>query len=236
MFIGIGQSGSLENLGPNINGRGNEQPPTLSIDGHRLYFASVRAGGFGSFDLYVSRRHNKRDNFGWQPAENLGVGINSTATEFGPAPFEDDDTGTITLYFSSNRPGPGSYDIYASMLRPDETFGPAEIVPELSTDSADFHPAIRKDGLEMFLDSDRPGTSGVYYDLWVSTRESTSDPWSILVNVGALVNSLYSDVRSILSFDGTELYFGSERPGFYGYFDIFVSTPTKLRGPKKLPD
>jgi hypothetical protein len=69
-------------------------------------------------------------------------------------------------------------------------------------------------------------------DLWVSTRESTSEPWSIPVNVGPKVNSLVSDVDAKLSFDGTELYFASERPGF-GNFDLFVCTRTKLKGPDK---
>lgn len=33
---------------------------TLSFDGRELYFASSRGGGFGSNDLYVARREQKR--------------------------------------------------------------------------------------------------------------------------------------------------------------------------------
>jgi len=51
--------------------------------------------------------------------------------------------------------------------------------------------------------------------------------------VGPEVNSLVSDVNATLSFDGTELYFASERPGFFGDFDLFVCTRTKLKGPDK---
>lgn len=43
-----------------------------------------------------------------------------------PEFFEDDETGIITLYFTSDRTaGLGLTDIYASTLQPDETFGPA---------------------------------------------------------------------------------------------------------------
>ncbi len=232
--------GPPQNLGPGINTSSNEQTPTISLDGHWLYFASDRPGTFGELDLYVSRRHNKRDDFGWQPAVNLGGGVNTSAIERGPAHFEDDETGTVTLYFSSTRPGGvGFEDIYASTLdedAEDETFGPAVLVPELSSPSADTNPAIRRDGLEMFLGSNRPGSilnvlGNPSFDLWVSTRTSTADPWSTPVNLGVIVNSSALDFRPALSFDGTELYFHSNRPGGFGLNDLYRSTRTKLKEP-----
>ena len=77
----------------------------------------------GGLDLYVSRRHNKRDDFGWRTPTNLGSGVNSPFTDSGPAVFEDDETGSFTLYFSSDRDSPGTEHIYASTLQEDETFG-----------------------------------------------------------------------------------------------------------------
>lgn len=227
--------GTPQNLGGNINTSGSELTPSLSIDGHRLYFGSNQPGGFGAGDLYVSRRHNKRDDFGWQPAENLGSGVNTAAGENAPIPFEDDGTGTVTLYFQSDRPGgPGGNDIYASTLQSDEMFGPAVLVVELSSPFQDQQPAIRKDGLEMFLASNRPGTFG-NLDLWVSTRPSTSDPWSTPVNLGPLVNRAGIDARPALSFDGTVLYFQAggrpENIGGLGFFDLWMTTRTKLNKP-----
>lgn len=109
--------GTPQNLGPTINTLAGEGGPALSFDEHELYFTSTRAG---SNDIYVSRRHNKRDDFGWQLPENLGNGVNTTADEGGPAFFEDDETGVVTLFFNSNRPGgPGGADIYASTLQSD---------------------------------------------------------------------------------------------------------------------
>ena len=221
-----------QNLGPNINTPLNDVAPMLSIDGHRLYFHSGRPGGFGGSDIYVSRRHNKRDDFGWQPAENLGSGVNTAAQEQQPCVFEDETTGITTLYFTSNRPGGlGGSDIYASELQPDETFGSAHLVIELSSPFNDAGPSIRRDGLEMFFASNRPGSVGGLGDddLWVSTRPSTADPWSAPVNLGPGVNRMYTDGAPELSFDGTTLYFNSADPTLTN-FDLFVTTRTKLKG------
>ena len=229
--------GPPQNLGPTINGPFGESGPVVSIDGHKLYFSSDRPGGFGGSDLYVSRRHNKRDDFGWRAPENLGNTINTPSKEAFAVPFEDDATGMISLYFVSNRPGSlGDDDIYVSVLQADETFGPAVLVEELSSYSADRHPDIRRDGLEFFFMSNRPGSiptvlGNPSFDIWVSTRASTSDPWSTPVNVGPLINTNRHDGHPALSFDGTTLYFFSaQRPGnVTPLFDIWVSTRTKLK-------
>lgn len=227
--------GPPQNLGSTINTQFDEAAPSLSLDGHRLFFNSNRPG-FGGQDLYVSRRRSNRDDFGWGPAANLGGGVNTLANEAQPAHFEEDMTGIVTLFFASDRMGPD--DIYASTLLPDGTFGPPVRIEELSSTRIDRQPAIRRDGLEMFLTSDRVGTLGGL-DLWVSTRASTSDPWSAPVNLGPVVNSTLLDGRSALSFDGTELYFQSNanRPGASGpcfgelgpcFFDIYVTARSRL--------
>jgi hypothetical protein len=235
--------GTPQNLGPNVNSASNDASPALSSDGHRLYFASIRPGGFGGSDIYVSRRQNKRDDFAWQPAVNLGSGVNTPADDQGPEYFEDDETGIITLYFTSNRPGgPGGNDIYANTLNEDGedgTFGPAVLVTELSSPFDDQGPAIRRDGLEIFFGSNRPGSippapgiSGQGLDLWVATRPSTLYPWSTPVNLGPVVNSEFIDAGPALSFDGTQLYFHSPfRSGNVGgpMFDIWLTKRTKLK-------
>ena len=224
--------GPLENLGPTINSEGNELCPTLTIDGHRLFFVSDRPGGYGQQDLYVSRRQNKRDDFGWESPVNLGVTVNSAKNDYTPSLFEDEATGRTHLYFSSDRPGGfGNVDIYSSTLDSDGQFEWAVLVSELSTAFIDERPNIRKDGLEMFFDSNRPESLGAT-DLWVSTRETTADPWSAPVNLGSAVNTSSGEFRPSLSFDGTALYFHSNRPGSLGSVDIYVTTRRKLRAPE----
>jgi len=222
--------GEPQNLGPTLNTSANDQSPALSSDESQLYFYSDKPGGLGGFDLYVSRRKNTRDESSWQPPENLGSPVNSEAADQGPYLLEDEATKAVTLFFSSNRPGgPGLDDIYASTLQPNGTFGPPRIVLELSTPSRDLRPAIRRDGLEMFLDSDRPGGIGGL-DIWVSTRGTKTDAWSTPANLGPVINTKDQDVRPALSFDATALYFHSSGHGGQGDFDLFVSTRTLITG------
>jgi Tol biopolymer transport system component len=223
--------GTPQNLGPTINTSSNENAPSLSIDGHHLFFHSDRPGGFGGSDIYVSRRYNKRDDFAWQLPENLGSTINTTAQEQQPSIFEDDATGVITLYFWSDRlGGTGDGDIYASEVQPDETFGPGVEVVEINSTNTDFGPTIRRDGLEIIWGTFRPVSFG-NVDLWVSTRLRTTDPWSTPVNLGSVINSAGADNRPALSFEGTELYFQSTRSGGFGAQDLYVARRTKLRQP-----
>lgn len=171
------------------------------------------------------------------------AGVNTPADETDVTFFEDETTGTIFVYFASDRPGGpalGHDDIYVATLQEDGTFGPATVVAELSTPSNDRQPSVRRDGLEIFLGSDRPGTLG-NTDLWVATRASTTDPWSAPVNLGPDVNSpprppdveQANDFRPALSFDGTVLYFASAfRAGNVSdMFDLWVTTRSQLRGP-----
>ncbi len=228
--------GPPQNLGPTINTTANEQAPRLSRDGHRLFFDSDRSGGAGGRDLYVSRRREQHDDFGWEPAVNLGA-INSLDDDVNADPFEDAATGTSVLYYAKGPAGTGGVDIYVSTLLPDETYGPGVPVAELNTASTERQPSIRRDGLEIFLASDRQGTLGAM-DLWVATRARTTDPWSTPVNLGSVVNTTNVDARPAISFDGTTLYFQSTRPGNVGcssptgpcVFDIWVTTRSKLTG------
>jgi hypothetical protein len=235
------------NLGKTINSSANEGRPILSPDEHVLFFASNRTGGFGGNDIWASRRHDKRDDFGWQEPENLGSGVNTDANEASPNVFEDERTGVLTLYFDSNRLGGfgpftddaahNGNDIYVSVPQSDGTFGPATLVTELSTSSVDRQPFVRRrDGMEIFFASDRPGSLSTALDLWVSTRASTLDPWSTPVNLGPVVNSGNAfpsftgpDAGPALSFDGKTLYFQSNRPGVVGNFDLYMTTREKLK-------
>jgi len=232
-----------QNLGPTVNTVGIDNGPALSPDEHSLYFNSNRSGGSGGNDLYVTRRHDKRNPLGWGTPANLGGSVNSSVEDTSPTFFEDEATGVTTMYFDSNRPGQGDFDIYASTILPDGTFTPAVPVDELSSSFSDRGPVVRRDGLEMYLQSNRPGPGRVAdIDLMVSTRATTSDPWSTPVYLGSIVNTRFIDAAPALSFDGTALYFHSTRnsPDATGpcvpdlgpcVFDLYVTTRAKLKGP-----
>jgi hypothetical protein len=223
-----GPWGTPQNLGPNINSAAVEQCPHLTPDGHTLMFASTRPGGVGGSDLYYTHRRNQRDDFGWDIPQNLGSGVNSSATEVTPGSFEDPNNGNIVLYFASTRPGgPGGLDIYSSVMRNDGNFGPAVFVQELSSSVADNFPAPRGDGLEMFLTSDRSGSLGGN-DLWRSARPTTSANWSVPVNLGPLINTATGDLGTAIPLAQNILIFHSDRPGGQGGMDLQLTTRSKL--------
>ena len=210
--------------------------PSFSADGHLLFFNSNRPGGLGGVDLYVSRRSNKYDDFGWQEAVNLSS-VNSPQNDTAATYFEDEDTGIISLYITTNSPGgpvggaPDAVHIWVSTMCDDGSFGPPVLVPELSSRFTDNTTDIRRDGLEFFLVSTRPSPDGRtgLPEIWVSTRDNTLDPWSP-VNLGPSVNYLGNvTVPPALSWDDTTLYFYSDRPGGFGRRDLYVTTREKLR-------
>ena len=74
----------------------------------------------------MSRRHDRQDDFGWEPPVILGCAVdggpNSTVNDLTPAFFED-DMGRVVMYFTSYRGG--NWDHYQSVMGDDDLFGPA---------------------------------------------------------------------------------------------------------------
>jgi len=227
-----------------------EFAPELSTDGHWLYFHSNRPGGCGLADIYAVHRKNKRDDFTWEAPINLGCILNTPVTDAGPTVFQDPDTGVFTMYINRNYippPDMEGFDIYMSTCSADisscnrdQLWTAASIVNELSSPVRDTRTAIRRrDGLEIIVTSSRTGGCGSQ-DLWVSTRTTTADAWSIPVNLDPIdpstgkptcvTNSSALDGAMALSWDGTELIFFSNRPGGSGLNDLWVATRTKVKG------
>jgi len=70
---------------------------------------------------------------------------------------------------------------------------PVNLGPVVNSPSNDQHPAISKDGLSLYITSDRPGGLGGS-DIWVSQRASSGDPWGAPENLGPNINSAGNDV------------------------------------------
>jgi len=223
------------NLGAPINTAADEFCPTPLTNGQALLFVSTKAGGCGGSDIYLARNHATR---GWQEPVHLGCAVNSAADEASPFLVDNND-GTRTLYFSSARAGGfapdapgavvGDIDIYASTVSADGSIGVPALVDGVNTAAQDARPNVRRDGLEMFLDSNRAGGSGGF-DIWSATRVSTADGWSPPYNLGPNVNSVANETRPFLSWGGTTLYFGTTRAGVEGAADIFLTTRTREAG------
>lgn len=217
-----GPWGAPVNLGAPVNSTDNDFCPTIARDGKTLYFVSNRPGFCGSDDIFSSRLRPG----GWEDPVNLGCastgGPNSTASEAGPFPLAEPHAGP-TLYFSSTRSG--SSDLYRSESHGGR-FGTAAVIGELSSAFQDGQPNLRRDGLEIFFFSNRPGSVGDSNDIYAATRASTADEWLPPVNLGSAVNTPANETRPSLSWDGTTLYFGSTRTGgtAEGVADHYVTT------------
>jgi len=226
--------GTPEKLPDTVNSSYNDRGAFVSSDGHWLYFASDRPGGRGGFDLMASYRQHTHDDSAWEPASNLddlGSPINTKGFDSGPALFEDEESGLTYMYFVSNPAGSqnNGVDIYASVRNPDGSFEPPVKVQELSDPSwNEGRPYLRRDGLEIFFQSNRPGSVGQSQDLWTSTRAATHDPWSTPIPVDEL-NTAAGDVTPALSWDGLTLYF-ARRPSAATDAQILFSTREKVHG------
>jgi WD40 repeat protein len=173
-----------EPLGPNVNGTFPDISPSLSRDGHQLFFASQRPHDHcdapsppqcTNRDLWVSYRENVHDDFSWGEAVNLGDFINSPGEEVAPSYFENDDAGIPQLFFNIGAVGG---DIFVSELQNGVWGAPTE-VEELNTPGTDQRPSISHDGLEIYFYSDRDGANR----LWMARRGSVSSDWSPPVRV-----------------------------------------------------
>jgi len=95
-------------LDSTVNSGNNEKTPFIHYDNQTLYFTSDRSEGYGSSDLYLSRK--KRGE--WQAAKNLRWPINTAAAEGTIYVALDGRTG-----YMGRRERPGmDYDIYTFEL------------------------------------------------------------------------------------------------------------------------
>jgi Tol biopolymer transport system component len=148
---------------------------------------------------------------------NLSAGINGPGFDAGASLRRPE------FYYTSDGGLDAPLDIYVSRLV-GTTFGPGQPVPELSSEGTDLRPSIRFDGLEIFLSSDRAGSTDGSQDIWVSTRQNPGAPWSPPMNLGSAVNSEFFEQQPALSDDGRTLYFASDRPGGSGELDLYFVT------------
>ncbi len=96
------------NMGSAINSQMWDSQPTISYDGKTLIFSSMRSGGEGGADLWMSTKNDKGQ---WTAPVNLGNVVNTKEHELTPFIHSDSQT----LYFASKgHRGLGGYDLFYS--------------------------------------------------------------------------------------------------------------------------
>jgi hypothetical protein len=102
---------------------------------------------------------------------------------------------------------------------PSGPFSAPQRVAELSDPSDDDDPTLPDDMLEIYFASTRATAKPGNADIWRSTRQAVTDPWSAPALVSEL-NTTVDDENPGISGDGLTLWFSSNRGG---NVDIYVS-------------
>jgi Tol biopolymer transport system component len=133
------------NIGSPVNSDVDEYYVSLTKDG-TIYFASNRAGGLGSFDIYRSRLVEGQ----YAKPENLGAAINTKYLEHDPFIAPDE---SYILFTSVDRPGGfGTGDLYISTRQKDGTWTKSKNLGKaFNTNGYDFCPIVSPDGKYFFF-------------------------------------------------------------------------------------
>jgi formylglycine-generating enzyme required for sulfatase activity len=145
-------------------------------------------------------------------------GISSSVDDGAPSVTSDG----LHMFLQS---GTGSdYDVFASdRATVGSAFTGRTAVSVVNTPNVDYGPQISPDGLTLVFASNRNRPGGDT-DLWITTRASVSSTFEPPVEISELNTTTYYEFDPVLSADGLTLYFGSDRPGGLGSYDIWVAT------------
>ena len=144
-----------ENIGPVVNSPQWDSQPSFSSDGKTLYYASNRAGGKGSSDIWKTELQPDGQ---WSQPVNLGDVINTSGEEMAPFIHPDDQT----LYFSSKgHPGLGKLDLfYARKSAGGEWMQPVNIGYPINTYADEITLVVNAKGNVAYISSDKLGGKG----------------------------------------------------------------------------
>lgn len=190
-----------------FSGKYSDVDHSISPDGRTLFFSSGRPLKKGEkpkrdHDFWMTKRSAGE----WTEPQHLGLEVNSEREDYYPVVTKNG-----TLYFSSQREGEGTNNIYRSQLQ-DGKYGKGEKLGDtVNSSSRDFDPFIAPDENFIIFASERPGGFGAS-DLYISFRKKDGT-WTKAKNMGEKINSSSSDYTPMLSPDGKYLFFTSGRSG-----------------------
>ena len=209
-----------------LNSISGDYMPQVNPTGTRLYFTSVRQGGFDfkdensaaldyGEDLYYSNLTNDQ----WSTPELLPQPINSQANDFGSS-FTGD--GQTMVYVRCDEKGAlGSCDLYITQLNGSTWSQPQNMGNVVNTKNWESQPTINPDGNRIIFTSRRPGGYGGS-DLYMIEKNQLG-LWGVPQNLGSIVNTPLSENSPFLAADGKTLYFSSNGHPGMGGADIFYT-------------
>lgn len=209
-----------------LNSSANDYAPQVNPIGTRLYFTSVRQGGFDNVqdssranhygeDIYVSNLQNNA----WSDPRMLPEPINSINDDFGSA-FTGDGQ-TMVYVRCGGKESVGNCDLYITTLDGTKWSEPVNMGNVVNSKDWESQPTISSDGTRIIFTSSRDGGYGGA-DLYMTEINHLGD-WGIPQNLGGIINTPLSDNSPFLAADGKTLYYATSGHPGQGGVDIFYS-------------
>ncbi|QRR01667.1 OmpA family protein [Dyadobacter sandarakinus] len=210
-----------ENIGKEVNSKGQEVAPIISPDGKTLYFTrSNFAGNIGSpqkQDVWYATLNDKNQ---WSEAVNIGPPINNAGDNAITSISADGKTiYLINIY----RPDGSMYFGLSRSFRTKNgwTFPKEYKIQNLAGYVGSMELTVSPFGNVMIISVQRPDTEGGK-DLYVSFLQK-DDSWSEPRHLGNVINTADYEGTPFLALDNKTLYFSSQGHSGYGEGDLFVT-------------
>ncbi len=234
----------IDNLTCVVNSRFPDYGPLISTDESEMIFTSRRDNSTGGLktpsgeyfeDLYLSTC--KDPSLPWGAPTNMGKPIN-TEDHDATAGLSPDGT-TLYIYRFTRKDGG---DIWECHQQGDTWTKPERMNKNINSDAHESTVSLSYDGKTLYFVSDRKGGMGGK-DIYMSHLDDKGK-WGPAENLGAPINTMYSEEGVFIHPDGKTMYFSSQGHKTMGGYDIFKSTlvdgkwtePVNLGYPVNGPD
>tara|TARA_B100000809_G_C15130810_1_gene528352 strand:+ start:489 stop:2930 length:2442 start_codon:yes stop_codon:yes gene_type:complete len=203
--------GEAKLMGSNINTPTHDASSSITADGQKLFIYRSTKNGKTGIILESFLNGNV-----WEAPRPLNENINSKDWVSSVSVASDEQK----LYFTSNKKGGfGGKDIYVSEKMEDGSWGVAvNLGSDVNTRFDEESPFIHPDGRTLFFSSRGHNTMGDY-DIYKTVLKDNG--WSKPENMGYPLNTTNNDLHFVLSANGKNGYYTSERVDSYGKQDIY---------------
>ncbi|MEM6965063.1 MAG: VWA domain-containing protein [Bacteroidota bacterium] len=209
-----------ENLGQTVNTVEDQILPVCSLDGQTLYFSENTANG--SYEIWWSQRDPEGN---WQPkqrAKDLNLPTDGSKYVFAQV---ENDLLLVNGWFEQTSSGWVQSKGLSWYMLNQKRFVKLDI-PDLQTRAKGrfVNAFVHRTTKTLLLSYAENKQKNIY----VCQPENPQATWTKLrwqspERLPAPLNSEYDDTTPFLDSDGKTLYFASNRPGGYGYEDIYRS-------------